>query len=433
LGSSVTPPKPAPKNDGLLWAVRIAALPGPVIVWVFAITWAPEVTKAMNSLACGPPNGSAMDKLRIAGILLAMVAPVPAYFEILWSLAGAEPKRGLTLAKYIGLLAFVASGGFLAFVASAYTMQPRGEDWGALGIYMIFEQIMALLGIPLIQGLSSRLPFELLGFFALSQLLLLVLASAAHWSLGRDRDGNGAWAGRVKAVGYLALFLLLMNQGMHLLYRPALRDAQVVRILELIHRIHRAESTYSAIFSPGYSDTLAALGPPPSGTPASASAAGLIGNHLAGGKAEGYSYEYRGPINPGERFQKQGYEIGARPAADCQGPCYCTFTTNQTGWIWGTSDPQNPFAARLEEPPERTPPPEANSVRIIVETSPNAAVYLDNVLRGLASSEGRLVLENTAPGYHLLTVRHSFNNPFEQRILVEAGKDVTDEAKLTEQ
>jgi len=62
--------------------------------------------------------------------------------------------------------------------------------------------------------------------------------------------------------------------------------------------------------------------------------------------------------------------------------------------------------------------------RIIVETSPDAEIYLDDVFQGRASAEGRLVIANAAPGNHVLRATLSGKSAYEGKVAIEAGVDV---------
>jgi prepilin-type N-terminal cleavage/methylation domain-containing protein len=71
--------------------------------------------------------------------------------------------------------------------------------------------------------------------------------------------------------------------------RIAANQASAIQSLRVLGT---SEVTYSAIYGNGYSSTLAALGPPPDGAIASASAAGLIDEVLTGGYKSGYNFSY---------------------------------------------------------------------------------------------------------------------------------------------
>jgi hypothetical protein len=68
----------------------------------------------------------------------------------------------------------------------------------------------------------------------------------------------------------------------------------------------------------------------------------------------------------------------------------------------------------------------------VVETSPNAEVYLDDQYTGRASPEGRLVIANPKPGEHNLRVSFAGKRDFQRKITVVAGKEVKIVAMLTD-
>jgi formylglycine-generating enzyme required for sulfatase activity len=68
----------------------------------------------------------------------------------------------------------------------------------------------------------------------------------------------------------------------------------------------------------------------------------------------------------------------------------------------------------------------------VVETSPAAQVYLDDVLRGQASPKGRLMIDNPKPGDHRLRVSLPGKRDFTQQVTVVAGQTVNVKARLAE-
>ena len=71
--------------------------------------------------------------------------------------------------------------------------------------------------------------------------------------------------------------------------------------------------------------------------------------------------------------------------------------------------------------------------QIIIQTSPNAHVYLDDVLKGQANSEGRMVIENPKPGDHTLRISLAGKRNHEQKVSVVAGQGTKISAVLAEQ
>ena len=68
----------------------------------------------------------------------------------------------------------------------------------------------------------------------------------------------------------------------------------------------------------------------------------------------------------------------------------------------------------------------------MVETCPNAEVYLDDQYTGRASPEGRLVIGNPKPGEHILRVAFAGKRDFQRKITVVAGKEVKIAATLAD-
>jgi formylglycine-generating enzyme required for sulfatase activity len=69
-----------------------------------------------------------------------------------------------------------------------------------------------------------------------------------------------------------------------------------------------------------------------------------------------------------------------------------------------------------------TKPPAPKLAQIVIQTSPNAEVYLDDVRKGQASPQGRLVIDNAAPGDHDLRISLAGKRNHEQKVTVVAGQ-----------
>ena len=82
--------------------------------------------------------------------------------------------------------------------------------------------------------------------------------------------------------------------------------------------------------------------------------------------------------------------------------------------------------------PKPAKPPATKPAQIVVETSPNAEVYLDDQYTGRASPEGRLVIGNPKPGEHNLRVSLAGKRDFQRKITVVAGKEVKIVATLAD-
>jgi formylglycine-generating enzyme required for sulfatase activity/biopolymer transport protein ExbD len=94
------------------------------------------------------------------------------------------------------------------------------------------------------------------------------------------------------------------------------------------------------------------------------------------------------------------------------------------------------FPAGAQLLPQVTPkpatPPATKPAQIVVETSPNAEVYLDDQYTGRANPEGRLAIGNPKPGEHNLRVSLAGKRDFQQKITVVAGKEVKIVATLAD-
>jgi prepilin-type N-terminal cleavage/methylation domain-containing protein len=91
--------------------------------------------------------------------------------------------------------------------------------------------------------------------------------------------------------------------------RIAANQASAVESLRVLGT---SEVPYSAIYGNGYSTTLAAMGPPPSGAVAGPSAAGLIDELLTSGFKSGYQFTYT-PTLLDTTGRYNGYTILANP------------------------------------------------------------------------------------------------------------------------
>jgi len=75
---------------------------------------------------------------------------------------------------------------------------------------------------------------------------------------------------------------------------------------------------------------------------------------------------------------------------------------------------------------------EPKAGQIVVQTSPQAELYLDDQYTGRTSAEGRLVIGNAKPGEHKLRVSLAGKKNFEQKTIVLAGQTVTVQATLVD-
>ena len=89
-----------------------------------------------------------------------------------------------------------------------------------------------------------------------------------------------------------------------------------------------------------------------------------------------------------------------------------------------TPKAKKPAPAKPAKPPAPKPQAEKGPepAQIVVETSPNAEVYLDDQFAGRASPEGRLVIGNPKAGEHALRVSLAGKKDFAQKVTVVAGQ-----------
>ena len=109
----------------------------------------------------------------------------------------------------------------------------------------------------------------------------------------------------------VAIILIIAAIAIPSLIRSRIAANQASAV-ESLRVMGSAEITYSATYGTGYSTTLAALGPPPSGSVSSASAAGLIDDLLASGAKSGYNFSYS-PTLIDATGRYNGYTILASP------------------------------------------------------------------------------------------------------------------------
>jgi len=76
--------------------------------------------------------------------------------------------------------------------------------------------------------------------------------------------------------------------------------------------------------------------------------------------------------------------------------------------------------------------PAPRPAQIEIQTSPRAQIYLDDVFKGQASSEGRLIVENPKPGDHELRVTLTDKKDYLQRVSVVAGQTANVKATLSD-
>ncbi len=109
----------------------------------------------------------------------------------------------------------------------------------------------------------------------------------------------------------VAIILVIAAIAIPSLLRSKIAANQASAI-ESLRVIGTSEVTYAATYGCGYSTTLASMGPIPSGAVATASAAGLIDDLLAGGAKSGYTFTYT-PTLLDSTGRYNGYAVLANP------------------------------------------------------------------------------------------------------------------------
>jgi formylglycine-generating enzyme required for sulfatase activity len=70
--------------------------------------------------------------------------------------------------------------------------------------------------------------------------------------------------------------------------------------------------------------------------------------------------------------------------------------------------------------------------QIVIQTSPSAQVYLDDVMNGQASPQGSMVIADVKPGDHTLRVSLAGKRDYEQKVTVPAGQEARVDAPLAD-
>ena len=85
-------------------------------------------------------------------------------------------------------------------------------------------------------------------------------------------------------------------------------------VVAALRSINTAVVTYESTYQQGFPNTLADLGPPPPGTPPSASAADLVDRHVASGGRSGYTLTFTAADTNGDG-RNDSYTVNAAPAS----------------------------------------------------------------------------------------------------------------------
>jgi prepilin-type N-terminal cleavage/methylation domain-containing protein len=110
----------------------------------------------------------------------------------------------------------------------------------------------------------------------------------------------------------VAIILVIAAIAIPSLIRSRIAADQAAAV-ESLRTLGTSEVTYAATFGNGYSTTLSALGPVPTGGVATPSAAGLIDDLLASGSKSGYRFTYTPTLPESNGSRYNGFTILASP------------------------------------------------------------------------------------------------------------------------
>jgi formylglycine-generating enzyme required for sulfatase activity len=95
--------------------------------------------------------------------------------------------------------------------------------------------------------------------------------------------------------------------------------------------------------------------------------------------------------------------------------------------------PETPVPAPSANNPRINPPsPQLSPAQIVVQTSTNAQVYLDDTFKGQVGRTGRLVIDDPKPGDHALRVSLPGKKDYEHGVTLAAGQVATITATLAD-
>lgn len=192
--------------------------------------------------------------------------------------------------------------------------------------------IFLLLGLPdAFAGSFREAWWPLLA--ALVQIALATCAIRTYYSTAREKGDRRVL---LRGVGWFAVYVaslfIIVAALPDLLYTAHHQYEARARVA--LHEINSAQETYARTYPQGYSPTLAALGPPPSGAAPSVSAAGLIEAALAQGTQSQYAFRYTHEP-PDATGKITGYTVAADPARpECSS--WRHYLSDQTGAIHET-------------------------------------------------------------------------------------------------
>ena len=223
------------------------------------------------------------------------------YLSVVWDVRRKTAKKGLALAVGLGSAGFLILALWMTLVLSGDMV--TGSDWPSLGFA---------------------------GLLTLSQAVLGGSAIKAYYTMPREATDNRTLSYGLVVGG----LLIIVPTFIAFLSLPGIRGSRIAVNHHLavgtLRTINTAETTYSKTYQAGFSPSLAALGPPPPGTPPSASGAGLVDSVLSSGANSEYTFTYSaGPKDDAGHIK--GYAVMARPMG--KGAGTYSYFTDQSGVI----------------------------------------------------------------------------------------------------
>ncbi len=144
----------------------------------------------------------------------------------------------------------------------------------------------------------------------------------------------------VEVLVVIAVILIIAAIAIPRLLRSKM-SANEAAAASALRSICTVQVTYDATYSQGYAPSLSALGPPPIGSPPTATSSDLIDQVLSSGIRNGYSFVYT-PIDNAGTGKPDAFTINANPLSPGQtGERY--FYADQTNVIrWALGGPAGP-------------------------------------------------------------------------------------------
>lgn len=129
--------------------------------------------------------------------------------------------------------------------------------------------------------------------------------------LVRHKEPRVAGFSLIELMIVIAVILIIAALAIPQLLRARM-SANESAAVSALRTLATQEANYTSSWGPGFSPTLAALGPPIPGASASATTADLVDQVLASGLRGGYQFLYT-PLIPSSGATPTGYTINANP------------------------------------------------------------------------------------------------------------------------